>query len=46
MRRTWSDGKRLSKKEGGYDWMYHGAVAQAAIASAAEIPALCRVPAG
>jgi len=23
MRRTWSDGKRLSKKEGGYDWMYH-----------------------
>ena len=25
MRRTWSDGKRLTKKEGGCDWMYHTA---------------------
>ena len=25
MRRAWSDGKRLSKKEGGYDWLYHTA---------------------
>jgi 5-methylcytosine-specific restriction enzyme A len=23
MRRTWSDGKRLGKYEGGYDWLYH-----------------------
>jgi hypothetical protein len=25
MRRSWADGKRLSKKEGGYDWLYHTA---------------------
>ena len=23
MRRAWSDGKRLGKFEGGYDWLYH-----------------------
>jgi 5-methylcytosine-specific restriction enzyme A len=25
MRRSWSDGKRLGKYEGGYDWLYHTA---------------------